>query len=139
MKQKLILFTIFITTLSAFSAEYFVDASRLDDSGDGMNWITAKQTIQAAVDLTTDGDTVWVTNGIYALSAEISVTNAITIRSVNGPEVTIVDGNRSTRCFNLYDNNCRVVAFTIQNGSVFLENDGGGIFCQSTNLLYQIA
>jgi len=39
-----------------FSAEYYVDASRSDDTGSATSWATAKQTIQAAVDLTTAGE-----------------------------------------------------------------------------------
>jgi hypothetical protein len=115
-KQKLIFLMALCATLSAFSAEYFVDASRLDDTGSATNWTTAKKTIQAAVDLTVDGDTVWVTNGTYVLSAEISVTNAITVQSVNGPDATIIDGNSSNRCFLLHDTACLIYGFTITNG-----------------------
>jgi len=91
MKQKSIFLAALFTAAFAFSAEYYVDASRADDTGSATNWATAKKTIQAAVDLTTDGDTVWVTNGTYNLSSEISVTNAITVQGVNGRDVTIVD------------------------------------------------
>jgi len=133
MKRNLILLTILLTALSAFSAEYYVDASRPDDSGAGTSWAMAKQTIQAAVDLTIDGDTVWVTNGTYVLSAEIYITNAITLCSVNGPEVTIVDGNGATRCFNLSDA-CLVSGFAITNGFASGEYpywNGGGIYCST--------
>lgn len=126
MKQTLI----FLTALSAFSAEYYVDASRLDDTGSATNWATAKQTIQAAVDLTVDGDTVWVTNGTYILSAEISVTNAITVQSVNGSDTTIIDGGGSTRCFNLHDSACTISGFTIRNGSA-QDQAGGGVCCEN--------
>jgi hypothetical protein len=64
MKQKLIFLAALLTALSALSAEYFVDAARPDDTGAATNWATAKKTIQAAVDLTVNGDTVWVTNGV---------------------------------------------------------------------------
>ncbi len=145
MKQNLILLTVLLTALSAFSAEYFVDVSRPDDSGAATNWATAKQTIQAAVNLTKNSDIVWVTNGTYSLSAEISVTNAITICSVNGLNVTTVDGNSSTRCFNL-SGECLVSGFTIQNGNtrdmVAYEGEnggpdvyggpGGGIYCSDS-------
>ena len=68
MKQKWFFLILFFAASAAFSAEYYVDVSRPDDTGSATNWTTAKQTIQAAVDLTTDGDTVWVTNGIYNFS-----------------------------------------------------------------------
>jgi len=116
MKQKLILLIPLLACLSAFSADYYVDAARPDDNETATSWATAKKTIQAAVDLTNDGDTVWVTNGTHLLSAEISVTNAITIQSVNGPEMTIIDGGGATCCFNLHDSACLVRGFTIANG-----------------------
>ncbi len=81
---------------------YHVDASQTDDSGAGTNWATAKRTIQAAVDAASDGDPVLVTNGVYnaggavtpgfALTNRVCITNAITVRSMNGPEVTIIEG-----------------------------------------------
>ena len=131
MKQKLILLTVLLNALSAFSTEYFVDASRPDDSGTATNWVTAKKTIQAAVDLTVGSDTVWVTNGTYVLSSEISVTNAITIRSVNGSDVTVVDGCGSNRCFNLYNSACLISGFTVTRGTAY-DTAGGGIYCDDT-------
>lgn len=114
------------------SAIYVSDLTG-NDNNDGSSWAKAGKTIQAGIDKQKVlGGIVWVTNGTYVLSAEISVTNAITIRSVNGPEVTVVDGNRSNRCFNL-TGNCFVCGFTIQNGVVSLEHDGGGVLCSSTN------
>jgi hypothetical protein len=154
MKQKLLFLTLLATALSAFSADYFVDASMPDDTGAATNWVTAKQTIQAAVDLTVNGDTVWVTNGVYDIvgtwepliipadpwstniswvtngtyyvPSEISVTNAITIQSVNGPDVTIIDGGGSNRCFDLHDSACVINGFAIRNG---IAASGGGIYC----------
>jgi len=71
---------------------FYADASRPDDSGDGLSWATAKQTIQAAVDLAADGDTVLVTNGVYDIGVRLTpnglfrnrlvITNAITVKSV---------------------------------------------------------
>jgi hypothetical protein len=100
-----------------------VDASRPDDSGVATNWATAKHTIQAAIDLTVDGDTVWVTNGVYDTGgaiapicrnlpyvAELSVftnklmnrvciTNGIFVRSVNGANATIIQGSSDNGTF----------------------------------------
>jgi len=42
MNQKLIFLTVLFSTLSVFSAEYYVDASRSDDTGSAANWATAK-------------------------------------------------------------------------------------------------
>lgn len=102
MKQNLILLTVLLTALSAFPAEYYVDASRPDDSGVSTNWATAKKTIQAAVNLAVNGDSVWVTNGVYdtggavtpgySLTNRVCITNAITVQSMNGPAVTVIKG-----------------------------------------------
>lgn len=51
--------------LRASATTYYVDASRVDDTGAGTSWSAAKKTIQAAVNLTVAGDTVLVTNGVY--------------------------------------------------------------------------
>jgi hypothetical protein len=125
--------------IAALSAEdhsdvpvtFYVDASRVDDSGNGLSWASAKKTIQAAVDLTQGGDRVMVTNGTYLLNAEISVSTAITVESVNGQESTFVDGQDSVRCFNLADTSCVVNGFTIRNGSTlrYSSSDGGGVYC----------
>jgi hypothetical protein len=126
-----------------FSAEYYVAASRPDDTGSATNWATAKQTIQAAVDLTTDGDTVWVTNGLYDMGGAVTpsfenmgefytnnlinrvcMTNAIILQSVNGREVTIIEGAAGSNGSNDLDsvrgvfmkNGGVLRGFTITNG-----------------------
>ncbi|MEI7851279.1 MAG: choice-of-anchor Q domain-containing protein [Kiritimatiellales bacterium] len=109
MKKTLIFLTVLLSAVSAFSVEYYVDASRPDDSGDGASWTDAKQSIQAALDVAANGDTVWVTNGAYftgsgcgstnaddlsgAYPARVCITNAVTVRSVNGAGETIILGS----------------------------------------------
>jgi len=106
---------------------YFVDGMQPDDSGDGSSWSTAKKSIQAAVDLSSSGETVWVTNGTYVLSSEIVVTNTLTISSVNGPSYTIIDGDGSSRCFRLTDGAPVIAGFTLTNG--YAVSSGGAIEC----------
>ena len=76
MKKTLIFLTVLLSAVSAFSVEYYVDASRPDDSGDGASWTDAKQSIQAALDVAANGDTVWVTNGAYFTGSGCGSTNA---------------------------------------------------------------
>jgi hypothetical protein len=139
MKQNLILLTVFLTALSASSAEYFVDASRPDDTGTATNWATAKKTIQAAVDLTVNGDTVWVTNGVYnqggkkasghSLTNRVCIEKAIYLRSVNGSEQTSIVGqgpltNSAVRCVYLAPG-AVLSGFTLTNGYTMGFNGSG--------------
>ena len=117
--------------MSAQGATYYVDAGRPDDSGDGLSWATAKNSIQAAVDCTAAGDAVVVTNGRYEISSEIHVVRPISISSVNGADATIVDANSTCRGFNLGNVRCLLSGFTITEG--YHATSGGGVFCIYTN------
>lgn len=96
------------------------------------NWQTAALTIQEAVAVSSDGELVLVTNGTYLLLAQIELTNGTTLRSVNGPGVTVVDGNNSNRCFFLSHSNAVVDGFKITHGSAA---NGGGILCSSNGMV----
>lgn len=66
MKKSRILFAgimgwLVVATM-ALGATWYVDAARSDDSGEGTDWSTAKQTLQAAVDCAADGDILLVTD-----------------------------------------------------------------------------
>jgi hypothetical protein len=65
------------------------------------NWTDAATNIQDAIDAASAGDTVWVTNGVYAtggkamsgdLTNRIALDKALTVRSVNGRAATIIEG-----------------------------------------------
>jgi len=100
------------------------------------NWADAATNIQWAVDAATNEDVVLVSNGTYYLSNQISITAAITMASVNGRELTIINGNYpnvTNRC--LYMSNSPFVGgFTITNGYA-ATNDisgcGGGLYVSS--------
>jgi hypothetical protein len=91
-----------LTPCALCATTYYVSATRPDDSGNGLSWAAAKKTIQAAVDLAAGGDTVLVTNGVYAsggvpapgltLTNRVTVAKAVSVRSVSGPAVTIIEG-----------------------------------------------
>lgn len=74
------------------------------------DWSTAATNIQGAVDVSTNGDLILVTDGVYQTESRVSpdggnsrvvVTNAITLQSVNGPAVTAIDGSHLVRCLYL--------------------------------------
>lgn len=95
------------------------------------SWGSAAHDIQSAVSVCSDGDTVIVTNGTYLLSSMINVNDEITIESVNGRDVTIIDGQGSVRCIKLFSNivdSEQIVlrGFTLRNGDAG-SGDGGGV------------
>ena len=146
-----------VSGLGYGATTYYVDSNRPDDSGNGANWATAKKTIQAAVDLATNSDTVLVTNGLYdiggavtpgyALTNRVCITNAIILRSFNNdPTNTIIKGTNATgggcgtdaiRCVFLDNTNAFLIGFTLTNGYTMTTADeyhnrcGGGVFIRT--------
>jgi hypothetical protein len=49
---------------------FYVDAARPSDSGDGLSWATAKKSLQAAIDVASCGDEIWVKAGVYKPTVE---------------------------------------------------------------------
>ena len=60
--------------------------------GDTIHVPGEQPTIQAAIDVAVGGDEVLIHDGTYRETDTISIDKPITIQSVNGPDVTIVDG-----------------------------------------------
>lgn len=154
-----ILRLVFIVAISFFiapvanAATYYVNAGNPAPVPPYTSWLTAATNIQDAIGQTVNGDTVLVTNGVYAyggvvvagnLTNRIAVTNAITVESVNGPWVTTIlgiantNGNLGLRCAWL-TNGASLVGFTLKgggtqpSGDVFNLGSGGGVWCASTN------
>ncbi|MDD5484382.1 MAG: hypothetical protein PHP98_12160, partial [Kiritimatiellae bacterium] len=95
------------------------------------NWTTAGTNIIEVVNAAMTNTApmhIWVSNGTYYLTNHVYVNNAVTIQSVNGRDMTIVDGNcpnTTNRCFYLDHAGAVLDGFTITNG---MENQlGGGI------------
>lgn len=133
----------------------YVKANNVSTSPPYTNWATAAQSIQAAVDIALPGDDIVVTNGVYSSGVQalfgnnrLAVTKPVTVRSVNGPEVTIIEGyqlpgtrngNGAIRCVYL-TNGAALIGFTMTNGGTLAFNgsynetlNGGGVFSHGTN------
>ena len=147
----MILRQILMAAISAFFAlpitaatTWYVNGTSGSDSYTGTSESSAKATIQAAIDLAIDGDTILVAPGAYA---PISTENKeIAIRSTSGAASTIIDGGNVRRCVTVLPrahrgplsavvctNTC-VYGFTLQNGNSGEErhadevvNFGGGV------------
>ena len=131
--------------------EHYVDLNSRNPVAPYTSWRTAATDIQSAIDASTNGDLILVTNGIYATGGRVvygSLTNrvvinkAVVVQSVRGPAVTIIEGFQTNsedsvvRCVLLTNGAC-LSGFTVRNGATHLtgiwaqEGYGGGIWCES--------
>ncbi|MDD4737238.1 MAG: VCBS repeat-containing protein, partial [Kiritimatiellae bacterium] len=121
-----------------------------NDGASGLNWALPKRTIQSAVDASVYGGLVLVSNGVYdtgarrwggdiTVSNRVLLTNAVTLRSVNGPEVTVIAGApgpatndpAAVRCV-LLTPGTQLEGFSLTNGytgRLYARDYGGGAFC----------
>jgi len=136
---------------------HFVALNNTNPISPFTNWLTAATNIQDAVDASTNGDVVLVTNGIYQSGGReingepptnrVVAAKIITLMSVNGPAATaiegyqmpgVINGAAAIRCVYL-TNGAVLAGFTLTNGGTYndmaggLWNLGGAVFCQSTN------
>jgi len=90
------------------------------------NWATAATDVQRSVNVGVDGTTVWVGTGAYHLvKGELIVTDGLSVRSVNGPEDTILDAEHRSRCVRLLHGGATLDGFTLTNGTGFVPGGGG--------------
>ncbi|HTD88175.1 MAG TPA: immunoglobulin domain-containing protein, partial [Candidatus Binatia bacterium] len=96
------------------------------------NWAGAATNIQAAVNVSIDGDNIVVTNGTYRLQTNVLITKALSMRSVNGTGVTFIDAQYTNRCIFASNELAVIDGFTIRNGRAIQSSsdsgDGGGIY-----------
>lgn len=133
------LFTTWVALAAAansLAATHYVDLNSLNPTPPYTNWATAATVIQDAVDAAAAREEVVVTNGTYASggwspgyeSNRVAVLKALTIRSVNGPGLTVIDGAGSMRCVYLTAG-ASISGFTFRNGFVG-KTAGAGVFCE---------
>ena len=127
--------------LNAPASVLYVDLNSTNPTPPYTNWSTAATNIQNAVDVSTNGDLVLVTNGIYQVGGRVAggmtnrlaVTKAVTVQSINGPAMTIIqgyqmpgttNGTKAVRCVFL-TNNAVLIGFTLTNGATYPYNSAG--------------
>jgi hypothetical protein len=105
------------------------------------NWALAATNVPAAYALASDGAVILASNGTYQLTGQLTLDRAVTLRSVNGPAVTVL--RRSTA------GNYRVLKVTanatvdgigIQNGYAYEDlavdsYQGGGVYMTTGTLV----
>ncbi len=138
-KVAVCLFGFVLVCPSTRGTDYYV-AQGGQTPGDYKSWGAAASNIADAVALAVGGDTVWVSNGIYTVGAEILVAKGLAVRSFNNGNLdrdgTIIRGNyplSTNRVFRLTHAGALVEGFTITNGCVSADN-GGGVSISSGTL-----
>ena len=127
-----------------------MDVNSANPSPPFADWTTAATNIQDAIDASTNGDLVLVTNGVYAtggismdgtITNRVSLNKALTVQSVNGPWVTTIQGTPGfgsvgVRCAWL-TNNAELIGFMLRNGSTrpgaLSTENGAGVWGASSN------
>ncbi|RLD08855.1 MAG: hypothetical protein DRI44_09415, partial [Chlamydiae bacterium] len=98
------------------------------------NWATAANTIEDAKSVATSwGSVIIVTNGTYSPGLFQFIGGKVLLQSVNGPEVTIIDGLGSNRCVQLERTYSVIDGFTLTNGATITR--GGGAFIKDRGMV----
>ncbi len=142
--------------VASFGATRYVNLGNLAPAAPYTSWATAATNIQEAVDAAGPGDEIVVADGTYAnggravygtMTNRVVIDKAVTVRSVNGPSFTTIEGwqvpfttngDGAIRCAYV-GTNAVLSGFTLTNGATRLlgdnaqEKSGGGVYCASAD------
>lgn len=82
---------VLLFTISLRGAEYFVSTNG-SDSADGTSWETAFKTIHKGVDTAIDNDIIWLADGNFTLTGQVSIVKGVALKSLNGATNTFING-----------------------------------------------
>lgn len=125
-------FVLLLAQVSSIHGATYHVATNSPSNGPGTTWSNAFHTIHGGVDATAQGDTVLVTNGTYNLSTGIGVGEAVTVKSLNGAGVTIVDGQDAHGGFQI-GGAAVIDGFTIRNCRT--GTSGAAVYCYKTGTI----
>ena len=155
MRCRLLAIGVAYITLPSQAVVRCVDVNSTNATPPFTNWSSAAATIQDAVDAADPGDEILVTNGVYqaggravqgTMTNRVAVDKPTTLRSVNGPQVTIIqgyqvpgptNGDGAVRCVYL-TNGASLIGFTLTDGATrwvgeswpYPQSGGGGAWCE---------
>jgi hypothetical protein len=122
-------------------AVFYVDAAGTNPVPPYASWETAATNIQDAIGWgSVRGRVLLVTNGVYRVGVvavhganRVALTNRVVVRSVNGPEVTIIEGaTDGVRCAYVGSGSL-LSGFTLTRGTAvgdWPEGMGGAVWCE---------
>lgn len=135
----------------------YVDVNSSHPTAPYITWATAARVIQDAVGVATGGDELVVTNGVYRVGmtesngrSRVVLGDRVVVRSVNGPDVTVIEGQQEdpqtgqpgVRCA-FVRNGSVLSGFTLTGGSALGDEPfapsptaaGGGAYCEPGGML----
>ena len=132
--KKLIFITACLSAWLALGTTHYV-APTGNNISPYTNWLDAATDIQSAIDISSDGDTVIISNGIYSTGSSITITNSsIILKSLAGKNSVLIYGNGAHNI--LYTRTeCIIDGLTLSNGYYYpseTEPGGGAILNGAT-------